>query len=82
MVGSESTIGVDKIPMQTEFEHALEAGTILGKRIAKLGDLSEIMRTQSCQSLCKKSQILWGKFLSCKVEGSKKVCTMYRLVPG
>ena len=42
MIGSKSSVGVDKIPMHAEFEQAFEEGTDLDKKIVKLAELTEL----------------------------------------
>ena len=41
-VGNGFTVGVDKIPMQSEFERALEGSTDLDKKVVKLGELNKL----------------------------------------
>ena len=42
MVSTGTTPGVDKIPMQEEYERALEGDDDLNKKIVKLGELNEL----------------------------------------
>ena len=42
MVSSDSTSGVDKIPMQDEYKSALDGNIDLDRKIVKLGELNEL----------------------------------------
>ena len=69
LVSTGATPGVDKIPMQEEYESTLERNEDLNKRIVKLGELNELAYEDLILSINTSSSV--GKVVSGLVKNAK-----------